>query len=463
MQKYPQSRDQAQTNAFQTNFGAPFGSNVNNNSSPRGYPRSDGGNEFGSSFSTNSPSNSFYGGFSGIGNSALDSPLSGRSGDDKYVLGGNSTISSRPGGNTLYESRIIPSHLTHMQYKSYTPDKSSPLATERPLSRFSSSDGSKSQNSGQSSSSFGGPSFGMRRSALRSSSGGIKSDSVDDEPILPVNSIYDFPSSTNSSHEPAMSPSRLAKRNVTEKSLVESDKEPTDVTLFGFPPSMTSQVLTTFARYGEILEHSTSMDNGDASFNSESGENWIKIKYAHPTSAIRATQASGSFVGSYMVGCIMSQSEGNSLGGRTMLGSNNTYRNKWGPKNRSGLSNDDQMDLDSLSNSPASFKTNIEDSTLYQSGDMGTPSKTTPYRNLPFESTPAYKKIEVYGAEGIFKSDEKKKNNSWFSMLVNSPHKPPVNNKVNTNSAVINDSTSVVGSSWLGRFGKYILDSIFGF
>ncbi|BFZ64224.1 hypothetical protein YB2330_005363 [Saitoella coloradoensis] len=89
------------------------------------------------------------------------------------------------------------------------------------------------------------------------------------------------------------------------------DEKPTEVILFGFPPSLTHHMLEIFSRYGTILRShaSNSCSTGTKGMN-EMGANWLKITYADPMAASRAVAANGTLVGGqYMVGCVYADPE----------------------------------------------------------------------------------------------------------------------------------------------------------
>ena len=87
--------------------------------------------------------------------------------------------------------------------------------------------------------------------------------------------------------------------------------DPTPVIVFGFPVSHSLLIIREYEKYGPILEHFSSTH---ASLPSSiplppreivHGGNWIRITYADPVSAARATATNGQIIGgAYMIGVV---------------------------------------------------------------------------------------------------------------------------------------------------------------
>lgn len=117
-------------------------------------------------------------------------------------------------------------------------------------------------------------------------------------------SVYDSPSALSFSSSPkessslAQSPPPASTPFYAQKPAAQEAKTPTAVTLFGFPPSLTSHVLSIFSRYGDIVHHSTADST-------QVGGNWLRITYADALAAASAVAANGTLVGgAYMIGCV---------------------------------------------------------------------------------------------------------------------------------------------------------------
>jgi len=302
------------------------------------------------------------------------------------------------GWNGLNEKRYVPSHLTHMSFRNYTPERASPLSptlnARRSSNSFASSSNAPGAGSGNvlnaSTSRFGGPSFGTPKSNK------TRSKAISDEDVPPSLSIYDSPGGISSpfSQTPSTkenvsgsppSSSYFGARSGSNSSLDAAsegtrflDRKRTAVRIFGFPSEITDLVLKVFSKYGNIHQHSTS----EGAERRIMGGNWLQITYSDPESAARAVAANGTVVGgAYMVGCVHA------------------------PSNDDMQS--DAMDMETLPPSVQQLKR------LPRTTSAPALSQSTlqPHQSAATNG----RRVQVLGGEGIFA--EKPKTSGWFAWL----------------------------------------------
>ncbi|KAG5440729.1 hypothetical protein PCK2_000165 [Pneumocystis canis] len=195
---------------------------------------------------------------------------------------------------SIGKRKYVPSHLSQFPYrKSYTPDRSSPLASQPSFTARPTTSNLRKNSSPPNW--FGGPSFGTPKMGSGRGKAGHK---VQGEDAPPTESLYDVGSSIVRDLE-SSSPSSENKFNSTsdssgwfkDASSKLSSSGSTSVILFGFPATLTSHVIAHFSRYGEILDHSAT-DNPIST-----GSNWLKVTYADEEAANKAVSSNGTIIG----------------------------------------------------------------------------------------------------------------------------------------------------------------------
>ena len=232
--------------------------------------------------------------------------------------------------------------------KSYSPERSSPLAKESvtreampsPKEKRRVSFGSVSTFGTPSTANFGGAGFGTPKYSLFKRNHNLPFPRDDpktrakreEEDLPPSASIYDFsrssPFSKQDSQQGTFSsvcvrlmmiatspPPDITPLLFSSAPPVSAPKrpDPTPVILFGFPPSHSSLIIREYEKYGPILEHfsSTQTPSGLPSPHPApsqeivQGGNWLRITYADPVSAARAVATNGQIIGgAYMIGVV---------------------------------------------------------------------------------------------------------------------------------------------------------------
>ncbi|KAG5440232.1 hypothetical protein PCANB_001802 [Pneumocystis canis] len=319
---------------------------------------------------------------------------------------------------SIGKRKYVPSHLSQFPYrKSYTPDRSSPLAsqpsfTARPTTlnlRKSSSPPNW----------FGGPSFGIPKMGSGRGKAGHK---IQEEDAPPTESLYDVGSSIRDL-EPSSPSSENNSSSWFKDASSKLSSAPTSVILFGFPATLTSHVIAHFSRYGEILDHSATENP------ISTGSNWLKVTYADEEAANKAVSSNGTIIGgTYMVGCIFAPVE----------------------EVKTDKDMDVAMDLDAKTPSPhciTNQKHRLITPVLHQespSANLGTPlsssSKTKSCNG---------RRIEVLGSEGIFK-ETPDKTYSWITWS-------------STNKQTPEHPQTEYNSQWRNKLIRGIIELFFGF
>lgn len=333
--------------------------------------------------------------------------------------------------SSISSPQYIPSHLRQTQRVPQTP-RSSP-----PRLRRSSTTGR-----------FGGPSFGTPKPSRSSRS---VEASIEDAP--PTESIYDYnggasfasPQSTVQGVDISAvaidsapsTPFQQKKQTATLSSL------PCAVIIFGFPAQMTTKVLDSFAKFGQIEEHSSSSTAQNLSM----GSNWMKITYRNSTSAQRAVAANGTLLAGHMIGCVFAQEEPlASIDSNTNGNSHNDSHHE------------DAMEIDSQT-PPRPKAVNQIRNQAY----------STPIRQnqngignvLP--STPSGgRRIEILSSEAIYKSTSPLSERaaawvpSWLSASDDSTTPP-------SSAGTAATQATAADAGWPRRMLRGLVDTIFGF
>ncbi|AMD21733.1 HFL123Cp [Eremothecium sinecaudum] len=227
---------------------------------------------------------------------------------------------------------------------------SKPTTSEGATSTSSSGNSSSAPNSG-----FGLISFGSKKSTIfnsRSTTQGTdvltSGNLIDSNEAPPMKSLYDlqredeFGSVMPASNESNKKSLALGKtkettsmRNVFDRDVQQQENQEEQansaaatnhnesaVLVFGYPESISNQIILHFSKFGNILEefevlrgvsgmnnailraaHSQNLEN-HKKYPIFTGDGWIKLTYDSPSSALRALQENGTVYGGSLIGCV---------------------------------------------------------------------------------------------------------------------------------------------------------------